>query len=141
MLLDAVDIRWHVVHNNVQLGLLSFLVFLFLFFSLSSLGLFVQLDEVRVTHPYNVLMVKLFMNLKLAAFILFVLLDFLDSYDLACRFKGAHEDLGESALATLDFFGEFVGLLSRREIEISDQMSVTLKNKRLTGKTLGLGNR
>ena len=80
------------------------------------------------------------MNLQLAALVLFVLLNFLDGDDLACRFEGAHEDFRKGALAALDFFCELVGLLSRREIEVSNQMSVTLK-RRLTGKTLGLGNR
>ena len=60
-------------------------------------------------------MVKLFVDLKLTALVLFVLLNFLDSYGLACRFEGAHEDLRKSALATLDFFCELVGLLSREK--------------------------
>ena len=71
----------------------------------------VQLDEVSVAHPDNILMMHLFMDLELSAFVLLVLLELLDGNDFARRLQRAHEHLRESALPTLDLLCELVRLL------------------------------
>ena len=106
VLLDAVDIRGNIIHHNVQLGLFA------LFFPISSLAfLLLDVDEVSMSQPYDVLMVHLFVDLKLTTFICFVLSNFFNSNVFARTFKSAHPNSGESANSTLDLFCEFISLL------------------------------
>ena len=84
VLLNAIDIGRDIIHHDVELRFI-FLLFLLLFLSLLGWRFLVELDEVSVAHPNDVLMVHFFMNLQLTTLKLLVLLELFDCHDLTSR--------------------------------------------------------
>lgn len=113
MLLYPVNVRWNVVHDKVEMSLVTLI-------SLSQLGkTFLLLrwciNKVGVAQSDDVLVVHVTMDLQLSALILFVLLDFLNRDVFTGALESAHPHGCESANSALDFFRELVSLLLHSE--------------------------
>ena len=98
MLDCPIHIERDVVHDKVQLCL-ALLVLL--------------LDEIRISHSDDVLMMHLFVNHKLSRFIVFVMDDLLHCYNCTCPLLFAHVDRCKCALSNKNLRREFVLLLQK----------------------------
>ena len=113
MLLHSMDVRGDVIHHYVELGLfwlVLLLIFLVSFLFFFGLLLFLQVDEVGMAHPNNVLVMKLFVDLQFATLVGLVLPDFLHGDDLSRALHRAHKDFCESTDSALDLPSELVRL-------------------------------
>ena len=85
--LYAVDVGWYVVHDDVEFASVFGPCF----------------TEESMLDSHYVLVVHLFVDLKLTALVLLVLLQFLDGNDQASLFKCAHVDDCECTMPAFDF--------------------------------------
>lgn len=109
MLLNAEDVRWNVVHHQVEVSFIALVTRS----QLAETSLFLGrcINKVGMSQSYDVLMMHVTVDLQFTTLVFLVLLDFLHGDVLTRALQSAHPHGGESAYTALDLFRELISFL------------------------------